>query len=554
MVNAPEPDLEELLWTIAVARIILDTSISLQVPPNLNDGKLAALLGAGINDWGGVSPITPDHVNPEAPWPHLEDLAQQTAQFQKTLCERLTIYPKYIHQADEWMDPPIARSVLESSDASGLARTGTWTAGLPIPPTEAEKAEIAGPTLSAPSDKIGVLLERTMAGKLLSDMEVARLFEARGPEVAQVCQAADALRQSAIGDAVTFVVNRNINYTNICTYSCGFCAFSKGKTHDDLRGTPYDLNLEEIQRRASEAWERGATEVCLQGGIHPAYTGETYLGICRAIKEVAPDIHIHAFSPLEIWQGATTLGMDLPTYFKELRQAGLKTLPGTAAEILDDEVRTILCADKLTTDLWLDIISEAHNQGINTTSTIMFGHVDQPIHWARHLRRLRDLQLGSLKHGRGKITEFVPLPFVHMESPIFTKSGTRKGPTFREAVLMHAVARLVLNPVIPNIQTSWTKMGTIGAQTCLQSGANDLGGTLMNESISRAAGASNGQELPASAMVKLVQEIRRTPQQRTTTYGAASTNRTAAANSAPQLLPIINTPPRKRAATAKQHA
>jgi len=324
-------------------------------------------------------------------------------------------------------------------------------------------------------------------GKALEENEIARLLVARGREAVDICHVANELRKRVSGDDVTYVVNRNINYTNICTYHCTFCAFSKGKTHEDLRGKPYDISNEEVVRLAKEAWDRGATEVCLQGGIHPSYDGNTYLEICRAIKRALPDMHIHAFSPLEVYQGATTLGLSLADYYKALKDAGLGTLPGTAAEILDDDVRKILCPDKLTKDLWLEIIGEAHAQGFNTTATIMYGHIEQPVHSARHLLRLRDLQTRSLDRGRGKFTEFVPLPFVHMEAPMFLKSSTRKGPTFREAVLLHAVARLALNPVIPNIQVSWTKMGLPGVKACLTSGANDLGGTLMNESISRAA-------------------------------------------------------------------
>ena len=342
------------------------------------------------------------------------------------------------------------------------------------------------------------------------------------------------------GETVRYVVNRNINYTNICYYRCRFCAFSKGKTHEALRGTPYDLDLDEVVRRSREAWDRGATEVCLQGGIHPDYTGATYLGICRAIKEALPDMHVHAFSPLEVTQGAATLGLSLHDFLAQLKQAGLGTLPGTAAEILDDDVRKIICPDKVNTAQWLDVVSTAHRLGLRTTSTIMYGHVERPVSWARHLLVLRDLQAET-----GGITEFVPLPFVHMEAPMYLRGQARKGPTLREAVLMHAVARLALHPLITNIQTSWVKMGPEGAALCLNAGANDLGGTLMNESISRAAGTQHGQEFPPEAMEALIRSIGRIPVQRDTLYRPAPAERRAVSFNAAELAPVVQTPPRK---------
>ena len=322
------------------------------------------------------------------------------------------------------------------------------------------------------------------------------------------------------GDEVSYVVTRNINYTNICHFGCKFCAFSKGKLSENLRGRPYNLSLEEIQRRAVEAWDRGAVELCLQGGIHPSYDGSTYLSICRAIKDVCPDIHIHAFSPLEVWQGAATLGLSIREFLIRLKDAGLGTLPGTAAEILDDEVRAIICPDKINTKQWLQVVETAHLLGLRTTATIMFGHVDRYQHWARHLLRLRELQSRT-----GGLTEFVPLPFVPMETPIHLRGGCRLGPTFREAVLMHAVARLALHPVLKNIQTSWVKMGPEGVAACLTAGANDLGGTLMNESITRAAGAVHGEEMPPEAMEETITSLGKRPRQRTTLYGGASPDR-----------------------------
>jgi len=363
--------------------------------------------------------------------------------------------------------------------------------------------------------------------------EIVRLFEARGQMFDEVCAAADELRRSAAGDAVTYVVNRNINYTNICSYRCQFCAFSKGKTSEALRGRPYDLDLEEIARRVHEAWARGAIEVCMQGGIHPSYSGATYLSILRAAKQAAPDIHIHAFSPLEILHGAQSLDMRIPEYLDRLRDAGLGSLPGTAAEILDDEVRRVICPDKLSTAQWLDVMRAAHGIGLRTTTSIMFGHVDQAIHCARHIARVR-----SLQEETGGFTEFVPLPFVAQEAPIYLKGGARPGPTYREAVLMHAVARLALHPVIRNIQTSWVKMGPDGAAACLLAGANDLGGTLMNESITRAAGAVHGQEMAPVAMDRIIVGVGRIPRVRTTLYADAPRERISAATAALPLASI----------------
>jgi FO synthase len=383
-------------------------------------------------------------------------------------------------------------------------------------------------------------LERALAGEVLGEADVVHLFGARGEAFDAVCQAADELRQRVNGDTVSYVVTRNINYTNVCYFRCQFCAFSKGKLTENLRGRPYDLDLPEIQRRVEEAWDRGATEVCMQGGIHPEYTGATYLGICRAIKEVVPDIHIHAFSPLEIWQGAKTLGCTVPDFLGELKVAGLSSLPGTAAEILDDEVRAVICPDKIKTGQWLEVMEAAHAVGLRSTVTIMYGHVDRYEHWARHLLRIRALQART-----AGFTEFVPLPFVPMETPIYLKGRARRGPTYREAVLMHAVARLVLHPVITNIQTSWVKMGTGGAAACLNAGSNDLGGTLMNESITRAAGAVHGQEMPPESMEALIRSLGREPRQRTTLYANASTERKAASFRAAPLTEPVNTPARR---------
>ena len=530
MAEAAEPDLDDHLWTIAVARLVFGPTMNIQAPPNLNPGVLPSLIAAGINDWGGVSPVTPDHVNPEAPWPALEALREETAAAGKTLVERLAIYPAYARDPTRWLEPALRTPVLRAIDAEGLARMDRWMTGVDV-------ALPAIPRRGSGGDGIAPLLDRAVAGKGLGEAEIVRLFGARGDEFHRVCEAADRLRAEVSGERVSYVVTRNINYTNICYFRCQFCAFSKGKLSENLRGRPYDLALEEIQRRVVEAWERGATEVCMQGGIHPDYTGATYLAICRAVKEVVPEMHLHAFSPLEIWQGAATLGRSVRDFLAELREAGLGSLPGTAAEVLDDEVRAVICPDKIKTEQWLQVMEAAHGVGLRSTSTIMFGHVDRLEHWARHLLRLRSLQART-----GGITEFVPLPFVAMEAPIYLKGRARGGPTYREAVLMHAVARLALHPIIPNIQTSWVKMGPEGAAQCLRAGANDLGGTLMNESITRAAGAAHGQEMAPERMEALIRSLGREPIQRTTLYKDAPAERVAASFGAAALREPINTP------------
>jgi FO synthase len=474
MADAPDPDEADHLWTIAIARLVLGAAMNIQAPPNLMPDAIEAMIAAGINDWGGVSPVTPDHVNPEAPWPTLDLLAERTAGGGKLLVERLAIYPEYAAEPARWLDPALRTPTLRLLDGQGLARTDPWTPGAGVePPANLKRTAI--PSLVA---AIQPILDRTVAGQTLTEQEIVTLFEARGDAYDAVCATADRLRREMNGDTVSYVVTRNINYTNICYFRCQFCAFSKGKLSENLRGRPYDLDWDEIVRRCEEAWARGATEVCLQGGIHPEYTGATYLGICRTVKKAVPGLHIHAFSPLEIWQGAKTLGRTLPDFLAELKDAGLSSLPGTAAEILDDEVRAIICPDKVKTDEWLEVMEAAHTVGLRATATIMFGHVERYAHWARHLLRVRALQART-----GGFTEFVPLPFVPMEAPMSLKGRARLGPTFREAVLMHAVARLALHPLIPNIQTSWVELGAAGAAACLNAGCNDLGGTLMNESI-----------------------------------------------------------------------
>ena len=540
MAQAPEPDLNELLWTIAITRLIFGAHMSIQAPPNLSPGVLPQLIDAGINDWGGVSPVTPDYVNPEAPWPHLDNLARETASAGKLLQERLTIYPQYILKKERWLDASLHSNVLQKIDAEGFARIDEWMPGSSTELPEFD-LQLLEKTPRHVSSDIENLVKRARDGDRLREQEVVRLFQARGDDFAFVVQAANAMRVGVNGNRVAYVVNRNINYTNICYFKCQFCAFSKGKLSENLRGRPYDLSPEEIQRRVREAWERGATEVCMQGGIHPDYSGQTYLDIVATVKKAVPDMHVHAFSPLEVWQGAKTLGIDLETFLRRLKAAGLGTLPGTAAEILDDEVRAIICPDKIKTDEWLQVIETAHRVGLRTTSTVMYGHVERIEHWARHLLRVRDLQERT-----GGITEFVPLPFVAMEAPIYLKGRARRGPTFREAVLMHAVARLVLHPLISNIQTSWVKMGAAGVAACLNAGANDVGGTLMNESITRAAGASHGEEMPPEAMDELIRNCEREPHQRTTLYAEPDKLQIKKSYNAAAILAIVNTPVGKK--------
>lgn len=543
MAQAPEPDLEELLWTIAVARLIFGSQMSLQAPPNLSPGVLPQLIQAGINDWGGVSPLTPDHVNPEAPWPHLERLARETSAAGKHLDQRLTIYPRYLSNAgagqpSPWLAPRMRAAALRLSDGEGFAKRDSWVAGI----SDKAPSTTASPEQGvAASAEILALLERCRARSPLSEAEISVLLKSRGADFDAVIAAADALRSERCGDVVSYVVNRNINYTNVCYFKCQFCAFSKGAASENLRGKPYDISADEIARRCVEAWERGATEVCMQGGIHPDYTGQTYLDILQTVRAATPKMHIHAFSPLEVWQGAETLGMDLRSFLQALKHAGLNTLPGTAAEILHDEVRATLCPDKLNSQQWLEVMSVAHEVGFKTTATIMFGHIESPEHCARHLH-----EIAALQRRTNGFTEFVPLPFVAHEAPLYKKGGARQGPSFREALLMHAVPRLVFNGLIDNIQASWVKMGREGVAACLAAGANDVGGSLMNESITRAAGASHGEEWSPASIQDTLAALGRRARMRTTLYEEAPAERQSRAQRPAQLATIALQPAGKK--------
>jgi len=515
MASAAEASEADYLRVIAAARIVLPSEVSVQAPPNLNDERLLELMDAGIDDWGGISPVTLDHVNPEAAWPEIERLSDLCARAGRPLVERLTVYPRFIGMGQsEWLDPAVRPAVLKLADSEGLAREGQWSPGITDPAPGTPSAPLGAIHEGPVAAQIHRILDRAANGSGLSEAEIVALFATRGAAAQAVVEAADALRREVRGQDVTYVVNRNINYTNICTHACSFCAFSKTSIKAGFRDKPYKLDLEEIANRAREAVARGATEVCLQGGIHPSYTGETYLAILRAVKDACPDLHVHAFSPLEVWQGASTLGMTLPDYLSMLRDAGLGSLPGTAAEILSDDVRALICPDKLTSDQWLGIVGDAHRVGLPTTSTVMFGHLEGLDHWARHLNALRGLQMET-----GGITEFVPLPLVHMEAPMFRRGQSRKGPTWREAVLMHAVARLALHGAIGSIQCSWVKLGVEGSAAVLAAGANDLGGVLMDESISRAAGAAHGQVVSVGELEAAAAKVGRPLKQRTTLYG-----------------------------------
>ena len=533
---APPCPRDVYLDAIALARVILPFDVHVQAPPNLSD-EFGDLLDAGVSDWGGVSPITADHVNPERPWPDLDRLATVTEAKGYTLAPRLTIHPAYARHPERWLDPGLHFPVADRSDSAGYARDD---AGSVWPERTMERAKVddgaefeltgtissqwyvgtgADPEIVIPgepcaSGAVAEVLDGVRAGDDVGFDELMTLFGARGREVAAVAHLADELRRDIVGDVVTWVANRNINYTNVCTFKCKFCGFSKGPLSLNLRGTPYLLELDDIAERAIEAAHAGATEVCLQGGIHPKFDGDYYIDVARAVHEAVPQMHIHGFTALEVTEGAKRNQEPLADYLIRLRDAGQKSLPGTAAEILHDDVREVLCPDKIDTEEWLEAHRVAHSVGLRSNVTIMFGAIERPEHWAHHILRTRALQEET-----GGFTEFVGLPFVHMASPIYLQRSARRGPTFREVVLMHAVARIAYRGRIDNIQGSWVKLGFASIAQLLQAGANDLGGTLMDENISRAAGADHGTEVTAEDFRRVVEPLGRTLVQRTTLYG-----------------------------------
>jgi len=564
MREMPDAGLDDLAATIAVARLVLGPSMRIQAPPNLIGDQYGLILAAGIDDWGGVSPLTPDHVNPERPWPQIDELAGHTAAAGFTLRERLTAYPGYLREP--WLDPRLAAHVASLADlGTGLARADAIPRGLPWQEPDGgwgdagrtdlhvtidttgrtrdrrdDFAEVYGdwdevgariepsarraaPASAPPrlrSDVLAALrkAERDPAG--LTDGEALALLDADGPELAALTSLADSLRRDAAGDDITYVVTRNINFTNVCYTGCRFCAFAQRRTDADA----YTLSLEQVGNRAAEAWEAGATEVCMQGGIHPDLPGTAYFDLAAEVKRRCPDIHVHAFSPMEVMNGSARTGLPVREWLIRAREAGVGSLPGTAAEILDDDVRWVLTKGKLPTAAWIDVITTAHELGIPTTSTMMYGHVDTPAHWVGHLRVIRGIQDRT-----GGFTEFVLLPFVHASSPIYLAGLARPGPTRRENLAVHAVSRLLLHGSISNIQCSWVKLGPQACRDVLTGGVNDLGGTLMEETISRMAGSANGSYKTISQLAELVEPTGRPLRPRTTTYGRPSAERIAAA-------------------------
>ena len=568
---APDAGEEEYLAAVATARVVLGPRMRVQVPPNLSEpAALARLLAAGADDWGGVSPLTPDHVNPERPWPHLDDLERWSADAGFTLTERLTVHPEYVRAGEPWLDPRVAGHVAALADGpTGLADVRALPVGRPwqepdpqwgssgrvdlhteidVTGRHSEKradfddvygdwaalraAAVHGASsgegsaggassgyTTAPerldADVAAALAVAAQDPRRLTDAHALALAHCDGPALAALAQVADDVRRDVVGDDVTYVVNRNINFTNVCYTGCRFCAFAQRRRDADA----FTLSLQEVADRAQEAWDLGASEVCMQGGIDPELPATAYFDIARAVKDRVPGMHVHAFSPMEVVNGASRTGLSLRDWLVRARESGVGSMPGTAAEILDDDVRWILTKGKLPTSAWVEVVSTAHSVGLPTSSTMMYGHVDTPAHWVAHLRTLAGIQERSLAGGAAAFTEFVALPFVHHSAPIYLAGVARPGPTMRDNVVVHALARLLLHGLVDNVQTSWVKLGTAGTQAMLRGGANDVGGTLMEETISRMAGSQHGSAMTVAALEALARGIDRTPRQRTTTYG-----------------------------------
>jgi FO synthase len=574
MRGMPDAELDELVATVAVARLLMGPGGNLQAPPNLVDGEYERLIAAGIDDWGGVSPLTIDHVNPERPWPQIEQLAEKSRAAGYELRERLCVYPEFVKRGEPWLDPRVRPHVAALADPeTGLARPDALPRGLPWQEPE-EVFTASGRTDLHSSidtegrssdrrddfDEVygdwGALREAAVPGMAperidtdvrqalrtaaddptkLTDDEALALLHADGPALDALARVADDVRKSAVGDDVTYIVTRNINFTNVCYTGCRFCAFAQRRTDADA----YTLSLDQVADRAQQAWDVGAVEVCMQGGIHPDLPGTAYFDIARAVKERVPGMHVHAFSPMEVVNGATRTGLSVREWLSAAKEAGLDTIPGTAAEILDDEVRWILTKGKLPAADWIDVVTTAHELGIRSSSTMMYGHVDQPRHWLGHLRTLAGIQQRT-----GGFTEFVTLPFVHTNAPVYLAGIARPGPTMRDNRAVTAMARLLLHPHIPNIQTSWVKLGTEGAAEMLRSGANDLGGTLMEETISRMAGSSYGSYKSVKDLIAVADAAGRPARPRTTLYGEVPEERQRAAAASdghlPELLPVLD--------------
>ncbi|WP_374342930.1 bifunctional FO biosynthesis protein CofGH [Streptomyces sp. 8ZJF_21] len=574
MRGMPDAELDELVATVAVARHIMGPAACLQAPPNLVDDEYERLIGAGIDDWGGVSPLTIDHVNPERPWPKIEELARHSLAAGFELRERLCVYSEFVRRGEPWLDPRLLPHVTALADPeTGLVREAAVVEGRPWQePDEAFTAsgrtdlhrtiDTEGRTGDRRDDfdevygDWGALREAAAPGMVpqridtdvrqalataaddptrLTDAEALALLHADGLALDALCRVADDVRSSAVGDDVTYIVTRNINFTNVCYTGCRFCAFAQRRTDADA----YTLSLDQVADRAQQAWEVGAVEVCMQGGIHPDLPGTAYFDIARAVKSRVPGMHVHAFSPMEVVNGATRTGLSIREWLTAAKEAGLDSVPGTAAEILDDEVRWVLTKGKLPAATWIEVITTAHEVGIRSSSTMMYGHVDQPRHWLGHLRTLARLQERT-----GGFTEFVTLPFVHANAPVYLAGISRPGPTVRDNRAVTAMARLLLHPHIPNIQTSWVKLGTEGAAEMLRSGANDLGGTLMEETISRMAGSSYGSYKSVRDLVSVAEAAGRPARPRTTLYGEVPEERRRAADASdghlPELLPVLD--------------